>query len=409
MPKGNLLKQYLPSGVINVVSRVQSSSKGICQNPLAASRLEKTANVTNVQDISRLPPHYGKAPKRGKNDFTGVLSKFEQQEVKEYQNQKEVWFLGNYNDKIHGSKKFTQNCGYDDKYGFYKAVPHDHLAYRYELLSLVGRGSFSNVYSCFDHKWERNVAIKVIGQKESAASEIKILETLQKKDTRKRNNIIHMKNYFHFRNHLCICFPHMGEDLITVMKNKGHGFTIDQVRGYAVQLLKSLKKLRKLKIVHGDLKPGNILTSRRSLETIKVCDFGVAFVIPDLSCNTSVGFGTRPYMAPEHLLKEGQTTASDMWSLGCTLAQLHTGRLLFRNKTKDKALPCISKVLGDPAKIQDVKFGRKNLARILNTKDALFLDFLMACLKYDPKERMRPDQMMEHPWIQGQETQKAGP
>ena len=49
----------------------------------------------------------------------------------------------------------------DDEEGYYNAVPGDHLYYRYEVIKVLGKGSFAQVLSCIDHKTDKKVAIKI--------------------------------------------------------------------------------------------------------------------------------------------------------------------------------------------------------------------------------------------------------
>jgi dual specificity tyrosine-phosphorylation-regulated kinase 2/3/4 len=78
----------------------------------------------------------------------------------------------------------TNNFGYDDERGDYLVVNHDHLAYRYEIIDLLGKGSFGQVLHCRDHCTGESVAIKIIRNKKrfhhQALVEIKILDNLRK-------------------------------------------------------------------------------------------------------------------------------------------------------------------------------------------------------------------------------------
>jgi dual specificity tyrosine-phosphorylation-regulated kinase 2/3/4 len=86
------------------------------------------------------------------------LSDFERQEIHEYS---EIWFLGLECEKLPASNAKD----YDDENGAYKKVNKDHIAYRYEILETLGKGSFGQVLKCFDHKKKEYVAVKVIRSK----------------------------------------------------------------------------------------------------------------------------------------------------------------------------------------------------------------------------------------------------
>jgi dual specificity tyrosine-phosphorylation-regulated kinase 2/3/4 len=74
--------------------------------------------------------------------FLTQLTDYEKGEILDYQ---DIYFLGLGAPKIHGSPKEEHNYGYDDEKGDYKNVLNDHIAYRYEVLQFLGKGSFGTV------------------------------------------------------------------------------------------------------------------------------------------------------------------------------------------------------------------------------------------------------------------------
>ena len=109
------------------------------------------------------------------------LSEYEQQEILEYN---AAYFLGGSGKKPAHPDRPTNNFGYDDDRGDYLVVNGDHLAYRYEVIDTLGKGSFGQVLSCRDHCTGQMVAIKIIRNKKrfhhQALVEIKILDNLRK-------------------------------------------------------------------------------------------------------------------------------------------------------------------------------------------------------------------------------------
>ena len=111
------------------------------------------------------------------------LNLFERGEIMDF---REVYFTGTRNaNKIVGDLKATSatNLGYDDDRGDYNIVEGDHLAYRYEVVDLLGKGSFGQVVRCIDHKTGILVAVKIIRNKkrfhQQALVEVKILQKLR--------------------------------------------------------------------------------------------------------------------------------------------------------------------------------------------------------------------------------------
>lgn len=96
-----------------------------------------------------------------------------------------VYYIGAHSDKKQAQRNnVTNNYGYDDERGDYLIADHDHLAYRYEIIDTLGKGSFGQVLHCRDHCTGESVAIKIIRNKKrfhhQALVEIKILDNLRK-------------------------------------------------------------------------------------------------------------------------------------------------------------------------------------------------------------------------------------
>lgn len=123
------------------------------------------------------------------------------------------------------------NHGYDDERGDYHTVLHDHISYRYEVLSILGKGSFGQVLKCYDYKTHTLQAVKIIRNKKrfhhQALVEVKVLETLRHRDTDDGRNVVHMEEFFYFRSHLCIAFELMSINLYELIKQNNF-----QVRRY---------------------------------------------------------------------------------------------------------------------------------------------------------------------------------
>mmetsp|Transcript_64791 Transcript_64791/g.204581 ORF Transcript_64791/g.204581 Transcript_64791/m.204581 type:complete len:715 (-) Transcript_64791:69-2213(-) len=353
------------------------------------------------------------------------LTDFEQSEVLEYP---QIYFTGNTQSKIRGSPApGACNHGYDDERGDYLTVLHDHISYRYEVVGLLGKGSFGQVMKCFDYKTNKMVAVKIIRNKKrfhhQALVEVKILEHLRHKDPEDTCNIVHMMEYFYFRNHLCISFELLSINLYEFIKNNNfQGLSLGLIRRFASQLLVSLKFLRKQRVIHCDLKPENILLKQPSKSGIKVIDFGSS-CFEDERVYTYIQ--SRFYRSPEVILGLPYDVMIDMWSFGCILAELYSGYPLFPGENEVEQLACIMEIIGLPPKQileastrkkmffdsggnprivpnsrgKKRRPGTKDLASSLRCNDPAFLSFLEGCLRWDPKERFSPDDALQHEWI----------
>jgi hypothetical protein len=195
-------------------------------------------------------------PAMALRSHAGSLTEFEQSEILEFP---QVWYLGAGASKHRASPEAgSNNHGYDDDRGDYRVVTHDHLAYRYEVLGMLGRGSFGQVAKCYDYRKGCLCAIKVIRNKTrfhaQALIEVKILERLRGKDGEDDANVVHMREAFYFRGHLCISFELLSINLYDFIKNNNFaGLSAGLIRRIAAQLLVGLKFLRKQRIIHCDL------------------------------------------------------------------------------------------------------------------------------------------------------------
>lgn len=369
------------------------------------------------------------------------LTTLEQQEIHNYT---EIYFLGPNAKKRPAVAGGTNNCGYDDDQGGYIHVPHDHLAYRYEFLKVIGKGSFGQVAKVYDHKLQQHLALKMVRNEKrfhrQAAEEIRILEHLKKQDKTGSMNLVHMLENFTFRNHICMTFELLSMNLYELIKrNKFQGFSLPLVRKFAHSILQCLDSLHKNRIIHCDLKPENILLKQQGRSGIKVIDFGS-------SCyehqRVYTYIQSRFYRAPEVILGARYGMPIDMWSLGCILAELLTGYPLLPGEDEGDQLACVIELLGMPSqklidsskraknfisskgypryctvttlpdasvvlnggrsrrgKLRGPPGSREWVTALKGCEDPLFLDFLKQCLEWDPSLRMSPSQALRHPWL----------
>lgn len=356
------------------------------------------------------------------------LNIFERGEIIDY---KEVYFCGTKNAKKHVGdlNAQTANFGYDDDRGDYNIVLGDHLAYRYEVVDVLGKGSFGQVVRCIDHKTGGLEAIKIIRNKkrfhQQALVEVNILQKLREWDPDNKHSMINFTQSFYFRGHLCISTELLGMNLYEFIKaHEFKGFSLRLIRRFCKQMLASLVLLKAQKVIHCDLKPENILLAHPLHSEIKVIDFGSSCFETE---KVYTYIQSRFYRSPEVILGMSYGLPIDMWSLGCILAELLTGYPIFPGENEQEQLACIMEIFGPPEKHLIEKSSRKKLffdslgkprvtvsskgrrrrpssktlQQALKCDDEAFLDFIARCLRWDPERRMKPDEAMQHEFITG--------
>ncbi|KAJ2457419.1 serine/threonine protein kinase, CMGC, dual-specificity, partial [Coemansia sp. RSA 2322] len=185
------------------------------------------------------------------------LSMQERTEILEFPH---IYYVGNAKARVATRSSY----GFDDERGDYIIHMHDHMLYRYELLEVMGKGSFGQVLRACDHKSGEMVAIKIIRNRKrfhhQAQVEVKLLECLRRWDPSGAHNILQMTASFYFRNHLCIVMELLSINLYEWLK--AHQFTgtpVPLLRSFSIQMLQSLQLMARHRIIHADLKPENIL------------------------------------------------------------------------------------------------------------------------------------------------------
>ncbi|KAL8669994.1 MAG: hypothetical protein Q9168_005439 [Polycauliona sp. 1 TL-2023] len=336
---------------------------------------------------------------------------------------------------------------WDDDEGYYKVIPGELLDNRYHVSSNLGRGMFSGVVRATDQKSGNLAAIKIIRNNESmkkaGLKEVDILQKLANADPEDKKHLVRLERIFEHKGHLCMVFENLSINLREVLKKFGRdvGINLKAVRAYAQQMFLGLSLLRKCNVLHADIKPDNVLVNE-SRNMLKICDLGSA---SDSSENEITPYlVSRFYRAPEIILGIPYDFGIDVWSVGCTLFELYTGKILFTGRSNNQMLRAIMECRGKFSHkvLRKAEFGRqhfddllnfrsiekdkltgKDVVRILNftkpTRDirsrlmanakdmddvelkelSSFIDLLDRCLNLNAEKRCTPVEALKHPFI----------
>ncbi|KAG6372996.1 kinase-like domain-containing protein [Boletus reticuloceps] len=196
----------------------------------------------------------------------------------------------------------------------------------FELLKVIGKGSFGKVMQVRKKDTLRVYALKTIRKAHIASRPGEITHILAERTVLALvNNPFIVPLKFSFQNpdklYLVMSFVNGGE-LFYHLQREGK-FDQDRSRFYAAELLCALEHLHSFNVVYRDLKPENILLDYTG--HIALCDFGLCKLNMSETEKTNTFCGTPEYIAPELLESQGYTKTVDWWTLGVLLYEMMTG------------------------------------------------------------------------------------
>ncbi|KAG2601695.1 hypothetical protein PVAP13_5KG605800 [Panicum virgatum] len=307
------------------------------------------------------------------------------------------------------------------------------IAGRYYVTEYLGSAAFSKVVQAHDLQTGMDVCLKIIKNDkdffDQSLDEIKLLKFVNKYDPLDEHHVLRLYDYFYHQEHLFIVTELLRANLYEFQKyNQESGgevyFTLPRIQVIARQCLEALVYLHHLRIIHCDLKPENILIKSYSRCEIKVIDLGSSCFLTDNLC---LYVQSRSYRAPEVILGLPYDQRIDIWSLGCILAELYTGEVLFPNEPVPMMLAQMIGIVG-PIDMEMLELGqetqkyftddydlftkneetdqleylipeRSSLRRHLQCPDSEFVDFLSYLLQINPRKRPTADEALQHPWL----------
>ncbi|KAJ7948325.1 Protein kinase-like protein [Quillaja saponaria] len=221
----------------------------------------------------------------------------------------------------------------------------------FEKLDKIGQGTYSSVYKARDVTHNKIVALKKVRfdnlDPESIkfmAREILVLRRLDHPNVIKLEGLIASRK----SRSLYLVLEYMEHDLTGLSSQPGIKFSEPQVKCYMQQLLSGLDYCHSHGILHRDIKGSNLLIDNTG--TLKIGDFGLAsFFNPHQSVPLTSRVVTLWYRPPELLLGASHYgVAVDLWSTGCILGELYTGKPILPGKTEVEQLHKIFKLCGSP-------------------------------------------------------------
>jgi len=330
------------------------------------------------------------------------------------------------------------------------------VAARYQVLQHLGSAAFSRAVQCLDLQTDQMVCMKIIKNEkdfvDQSLDEIKLLNLIHANADVDEKHCLRILDTFYHKEHLIIVTELLRDNLYEFSKyNREYGqapyFTLGRLQKITRQLLVALEYVHSLWLIHADLKPENILVKSYSRCEVKLIDFGSSCFVDD---PLSSYVQSRSYRAPEVILGLPYDQKVDLWSLGCVIAELWAGFVLFQNDSVQSLLARIAGIIGpfpqhmltqgrfspnyftqdgrlyreqEPAppvsgaagsaaavaaaeadalaarRIHLLLPKRSSLRQRMRTNDDKFLDFLACLLRVDPERRFTAKESLEHPWM----------
>ncbi|XP_017290100.1 mitogen-activated protein kinase 14B isoform X2 [Kryptolebias marmoratus] len=286
---------------------------------------------------------------------------------------------------------------------------------RYQHLSPVGSGAYGSVCSSYDVKTGLKVAVKKLSRPfQSIIHAKRTYRELRLLKHMKHENVIGLLDVFtpatslEEFNDVYLVTHLMGADLNNIVKCQK--LTDDHVQFLIYQILRGLKYIHSADIIHRDLKPSNLAVNEDC--ELKILDFGLARHTDD----EMTGYvATRWYRAPEIMLNWMHYNMTvDIWSVGCIMAELLTGRTLFPGTDHIDQLKLIMMLVGTPGPELLMKISsdsarnyisslphmpKRNFADVFIGANPLAVDLLEKMLVLDTDKRITASEALAHSYF----------
>lgn len=285
----------------------------------------------------------------------------------------------------------------------------------------LGYGAFGVVWSVIDPRDGRRAALKRIPRvfhnpitAKRVHRELRMLSCLKHDNIVNLIDVVKSESYLNF-DEIYFLFELMQTDLHKIIVSP-QPLSLDHVKIFVYQILRGLKYLHSAHIVHRDIKPGNMLVNSNCL--LKICDFGLARMDdPYGDAHLTQEVVTQYYRSPELLMEAARYSyAVDIWSVGCTFAELLGRRILFPARSPLEQLELIINLTGSP-RPDDLEHCHPDACRFVlssrprhaNTSmlyaltpdvNDVSVHLLCRMLKFNPRHRITATDALNHPFLE---------
>ncbi|XP_059327126.1 cyclin-dependent kinase-like 2 [Ammospiza nelsoni] len=281
---------------------------------------------------------------------------------------------------------------------------------KYQVLGLVGEGSYGMVTKCRNRESGQIVAVKKFLESDDDAAvrkialrEIKLLKQLR------HENLVNLLDVCKRKKRWYLVFEFVDHTMLNDLEDSPNGLDFERVRKYLFQIMRAIAFCHSHNIIHRDIKPENILVSQSGV--VKLCDFGFARPLATSGEAYTDYVATRWYRAPELLVGDSKYGRPvDVWAVGALITEMLTGEPLFPGDSDIDQLYHITRCLGNLIPRQQELFYKNPLFAGLKLPEvkeleslekrypklpAEALELAQECLQIDPDKRPSCAQLLQ--------------